>query len=100
MSVSVPYTEICYSPDSWLVIAQLIKGDKLSLWLHHHTTNRAHELVTPIVSTGGLQETKLCASAMTASVLEWMILSLHLPDLQQLNHYSWTYGDQMLYEHT
>jgi hypothetical protein len=68
ITIHVPYTEICcYSPDSWFVIAQLIKCNKLSLRLHHHTTNRAHKFVTSIVSTGSLQQTKLCAFAMKAS---------------------------------
>jgi len=65
--VSVPYTEICYSPDSWFVIAQLIKCNKLSLRLHHHFTNRARNFVISIVYTGSLQQTKLCAFAMKAS---------------------------------
>ena len=65
--VGAPYTEICYSPDSWFVIAQLIKCNKLSLRLHHHTTNRAHKFVTSVVPTGSLQQTKLRVFSMKAS---------------------------------
>jgi hypothetical protein len=57
--------EVCYSPDSWLVIAQLVQWDKLSLWLDHDPTDWAHKFITPIVLAGGLERKEQIINEVT-----------------------------------
>lgn len=73
--------QVWYSPDSWLVIAQLIQRDKLSLWLDHNPTDWAHKFITPIVLAGGLERTEhrfFMKLPRYAAQLTWMWS--HQPD--------------------